>query len=674
MAIMTRLQTHRRAWFWIISFGLLLGVIVTLGTSRVQAQTESPLSFEIDIGFDGYVRSSTWAPVRIIAANTGPDVVGALRVRADYPGATYAQELSLPTQSQKSVTLFIPTHGSEIVVEFVSNGDVLHQSVHNLRNLSLSGYMVGVVSPQPDLLNFLAGLQTQQSREQVTVAHLDLDQLPGQAEGLSALEALVINGVDTSNLTVEQQLALRNWVQRGGHLIVGGGPDSVLTAAGLQDLLPVRQLRVESLSELRGLARFGDEAIPDQGPYVVGVPAAVLGTTVVQEDGLPLLVQQVLGAGKVSYFGLDLSLAPMNGWAGNDAFWESLLAPLVSAPPFYARYNATQRINDTLANIDVAGLPSPFFFLTYLCSYLLFLVPINYLVLRRLGRMEWAWITIPALIFLFSLVGYIAGFRSRGGSVILRQISVIQQHSGAGQAVVDSFVGVYSPTRDQYTIRFAEPVLAQPTQGSSGFSGVRDSASAPTTVIYGPRTEFQNLWTDVGSMSMLVAHTQAPPQDVAIDLRVEQAGNQRFVRGQITNQTGAPLTEAMILVGDYGLRLDELPVGTTEVAELLTSLNTQSYSDQSLWGEYYYQLDDPQVISHDQLVRSIFWPENTTGPNLSILQLSQIDSLAVIARQEGTPAEAEIEVLTRRIRPDGFSLLIVRTPLKVFELEQGRRP
>ena len=73
--------------------------------------------------------------------------------------------------------------------------------------------------------------------------------------------------------------------------------------------------------------------------------------------------------------------------------------------------------------------------------------PVNYLVLRRLDRRELGWLTIPALTLLFAAGIYGAGAATKGGSVVVNTVSVVLIAPGARAAEVQSFYGVFTPTR-----------------------------------------------------------------------------------------------------------------------------------------------------------------------------------------------------------------------------------
>ena len=54
----------------------------------------------------------------------------------------------------------------------------------------------------------------------------------------------------------------------------------------------------------------------------------------------------------------------------------------------------------------------------------------NYLVLRWLDRREWAWVTIPTLIAVFTVGAFGFGNALRGSDVILHEIAIVRGAPG----------------------------------------------------------------------------------------------------------------------------------------------------------------------------------------------------------------------------------------------------
>lgn len=603
-------------------------VLVLLPAAAAQAQ--SPLNISVTAGFDGYAKQNVWMPITVHAENNGSPLAGEIRARANYPGESYAASLNLPAQSQKTVTILVPYRGDYTVQFVTDDGQTQFKKVVNPRALAPYDYFVGVVADNRDVLNFLAGLQTPATGGPVSVAHLRITDLPAQVGGLAAFDVLIFNGVDTGALSAGQLAALSDWVVGGGKLVVGGGPNAGLTVNGLQSLLPASNFVLKTVPALDNLQNLGGRPISNEGPFSAAVPQSVGGTIDLYEQDMPFLVRQSLGEGQVIYFALDFSLAPMDGWAGNENFWRHILAPLASHPPFYVGYEAPRAINDYLAAINGSGLPSPVFFTGFLCLYFLFLVPLNYWALKRLKRREWAWLTIPALIVLFTLAGYVGGFRSRGKNSILRQLSVVWQQSGASVAQETAYLGLYAPVRDHFDIVFDDVALVQPSEGGNGYRGVKANVSAPTTIFYGARTELRNLWTDIGSMSTIVALRRTTVQPIDLQLTLGGTSSSPSLSGTIVNHTPHTFTATVLFVGSNGVKLGLLPPGETRVDQSLQRLDTQPYNGTDLWGTPYSRLNSPLQQTRDQVVRGLFWNNQFAAPYPQAVQPAQVQPNDVI--------------------------------------------
>jgi len=89
-------------------------------------------------------------------------------------------------------------------------------------------------------------------------------------------------------------------------------------------------------------------------------------------------------------------------------------------------------------------------FLELLCwviGYLILAGVVNFLILRRIGHAEWAWITIPALAVLFSLLLYAVGARNHPSNFGVDEMTVYRMDSLSPLALSTSRVRVSAPVR-----------------------------------------------------------------------------------------------------------------------------------------------------------------------------------------------------------------------------------
>ena len=105
-----------------------------------------------------------------------------------------------------------------------------------------------------------------------------------------------------------------------------------------------------------------------------------------------------------------------------------------------------------VSTIPDLQLPSVLGIAFFLISYIVAIGPLNYFVVKRMKRREMAWVTIPAVIVLFSVISYVAGLRIRGGDPLVNQMSLAVGQVDSETMRVQSLLGVYSPDRRTYNV------------------------------------------------------------------------------------------------------------------------------------------------------------------------------------------------------------------------------
>ena len=130
-------------------------------------------------------------------------------------------------------------------------------------------------------------------------------------------------------------------------------------------------------------------------------------------------------------------------------------------------------------------IPPRRFVLQSLAVYMLVLVPLNYLLFRLLGRLEWAWIAVP----LIGLVG--AGWIARGAQLDVgfarsrTEIALVELHGGYPRGHVTRFTSLYNSLSRQYDLAFDSPDAVAAPLGILGQAPLADDQRQPATLRYG---------------------------------------------------------------------------------------------------------------------------------------------------------------------------------------------
>lgn len=571
---------------------LLFILLAAAGPLRAQAQADIRLTARV--GLNGYCKEDAWIPVRVLVENTGADVNG--RVQISYrnsEGGTsiHGQDVSLPTTSRKEFFLYFHPHGfiRSLTVSLVADGKKLAGDDLNLSCLDRDSLLFGVLADDPSTYDGLANIQPLGGF--VRVAPLQLADLPDRVQGWEALDALIVSGVDTGPLSEDQRTALKMWVANGGRLMVVGGPGWEAASAGLKDLLPLALNSVQTVESLSALPAYFRDDSPLAEPAILAVGQVDKDAhTLVEQDGIPLIVEKEMGFGRVVFLSADPSLKPLSEWDAMTDVYASLLgvrpARLNWVDGSWDSYNA----NSAVSSVGNSGVPASAYVCGWLVLYVLAVGPINFLLIRRTKRRELAWITIPAVVIVFSAVAYFYGFLYRGQKPILNRIAVVQAWDNSEAAAVRALVGVYSPSRARYLLESSDGFMLYPYEsGSGGLQGGNDWL----TLAEGAGMVMPDVRVEIGGLKTLAAQGNIPALQFDHDLTVTVSGQPPVLKGAVTNASGFTLKDAILFTSGDMENLGDLSPGETN--SITVSLTT--YPD----GPKFYALDSWNLLSPNNL-------------------------------------------------------------------------
>jgi hypothetical protein len=288
---------------------------------------------------------------------------------------------------------------------------------------------------------------------------------PGDAPqswlGYTCLDLVFVSHIDLRRMLADEPArfrALGDWVMAGGTLCVYGVGESFERLADLETVCDVPPLDHQDGAAYRGWTA------PDK--QLVGTPVAAFDAleamrqarsgvvpmtdssgNVVRENGLaphgapvsvaeefqPPFVFRSWGVGTLVAFG------PQDTFPGTDRQWELLLNSLGTERwMWYQRHGVSlRRENDDFWNFLVPGVgKAPVgAFRILITLFIVGIGPVNYLLLRRWGRLNWLLATVPlgALVVTSGLLGYAMVSDGLGARVRIRSFTHIDQR--AGQAI-----------------------------------------------------------------------------------------------------------------------------------------------------------------------------------------------------------------------------------------------
>ena len=604
------LSRNLRGWIGgvlavVVAFGLATPRLATAQPSRQEiAALEAAFGLRVTAVplADGLSRDGRWTSVRVMVENRGPAVDGDLSwTEPTIDGERrFTRELSIPERGRKVVDLpvltgpnpqarglwfegggrqaatvlqFVPIGDDDVVIGFIGRDP-----------LGLPAAVTEAWSGAVPRRAYPAPTYDDPSTRLVRTGLMPEATLPSFAAGYDALDWVVWPSADPSRLSAEQLRALLDWVADGGHLLVSVTESwRAVGSSPLGEALPVTLQGIAEV-ELAPLAAALAEPSPGR-PGAAPAARGVLRTDRValgrawSNEGQPLWAIGAFGLGSIHVLLADPAVQPLAD-IDRRTMWRRLLhlparhSSSADLGPLAAQWTALQRmlhlvpdsrdesmvddyqtpkahaespIRDWLSDIpNLAPLP-----IEWLAAfgglYLLWIGPIDYFVLRAIGRQTWTWITFPVVIVIFSTLALVGAAQQKGSQAMLLRIERVDVLPDAGRLRGDTWFGLFSTRRATLTVGSARGGgLVQPLE-EAGFMNAPHfhTDGGPVVLSYGAET-----WSIGYSRSRWMT-----PFDGRIDVEWQEDG-----RPIVTNELGFELSDA-VLVSPGGARFGIGPMG-----------------------------------------------------------------------------------------------------------------
>lgn len=533
-------------WWGILSFLVLFAV-------SVQAQPAPVVTLTIQAGYEGYFRPFLPFPVYIRATNNGNALNGALVVRPQSNGRlisnAFSVPIDLPQGADKTVFMSVNARNFEasLTIELLDSDGV---------RIAQASTPILPIQPRETLYATLTGEGTPTLvfgeagavGERTLTAHWKPNTFPDNPLHLTALTALWVGNLPADALTPAQQEAIRLYALSGGHVVLWGGANS----DGTQQITNTWQsvstfsAQTRSIDSLTPLAEFAYTPDTLDGLTRISelnVQGDVLAHT---EDGLPLLVRHSIGGGTIDNLTIDPTTEPFKSWQNAPRFWQTLIGSVPLKNSWSYGISDASSASEAIAILPNDNLYPPVnTIVAFIGAYVFFVGILNYWVLSYFKRQEWAWISIPMFIVGFSVIAYWLGSSLRESSVILSQVRVVQLWQNTDTALEQGLVGVLSPRREEYTLRFdsAQGITLLPSVGQT-----LNAVQSPVTIAQTTRIQAESLPVDGGIFANFSTWRTVTAPSLRGEMRViQQSDGTKTLIGSLINDTPSPLSNVVIL-------------------------------------------------------------------------------------------------------------------------------
>lgn len=619
--------------------GFVLAALVILGIGATPVAAVDGLTMEAAVLLDGHARTGSWVAIDIRLRNDGPAIVGELRLAGGTQGRTrFSTPVDLPTQSDQLYRMYVqpPTFGRELAIDLVEGPTTIASTKATFTLHDPQQLVVGVVAERPgEIIGGLDLLPNQNAVAPLTVA-LDTGDLPERVEAWGTLDRLIWQDIDSSRLSPAQLEALRGWIAGGGRLVIAGGTTGPSGLSAFpDDILPYRPVATTdidpaSLTGLLGEIPPGATTLPAlTGELTAGRALAAAGDRTVAAE-------RTYGSGSVTILGFD----PTVGWMGDtdagEQLWRRLLPARTVGGPVVTD---DSQIVSAVSQLPALALPPIGGLVVLLGAYILLIGPINYLVLNRLDRREWAWVTMPVLIAAFAAGAYGFGSFLRGSDLIINEVAIVRGAPGATDGVAQVYLGVFSPSRGTYQLRVPGGALLSSPISGDFFGG--DGRTATLDVLQGDPARVRDLGVGFGSLRTVRAETPVDVPLIETDIRLEDG---RLV-GTVRNASTETLLKPAVVLGGTVATLPDLAPGAS--ATLDTRLESGQFGQQlsdRIVGPIFF--GDPSQLGEDAArlyARHTIIDQLTYDPNFGFTGQLPTDGPVVLAWADHHLLAVEIE-------------------------------
>lgn len=581
---------------------LLLG----LTAPCLSAQEVPEAQIDVQAGWGGHLRLQRWAPIYVTASSRRTRNVV---LSVEWPGGgdflMHTVQYSALDRNPRTFPLLLPVRGWQLEqASFrlldadsgktlaVFPSDATNSAYYGPFGQPIQGPLIGFSGARGGQLNF------SDFGWDVTTGFLEPRLLPENAVGYDALNVLILNepnlvrnNFGPTALTEAQQQAIVDWVRAGGNLILWPGDAGFPEHGPLVDILPARvgnRVNIQLSAKIIDTWKL-DSSRKKLAPYRLQPKGTV--------DNIPLFDEPLatgfsgrVGLGRIAVFPIDLEEIRWIDSQPKKKLWKSILVEMFAFPPDQPdatpnsggnnyqpvqtfssiaqqddtrQSNTSMRVADFLGTVKGAESIGFSYVAIVLIGLMLVVGPVDWIVLKKLGRQPWTWATTTGWIALITLSAIFAGHIFKSGDLTYRTLQTINQVEDSTVATTN-YVALYSPRTKPYSINASD--------GWWQSAGVNDNSAGGYKInLEFHQTEDGNLpepmMVNVWSLRFLRGDTVAlGPPLIKADLHFSGADAGITCLGTIQNLSDSPLKNLHFATGKWTGELSILPANTSNNA------------------------------------------------------------------------------------------------------------
>ncbi len=574
-----------------------------------------------ELGIAGHFKLGSWTEVRLSVRseefiNSVPEVS---IIALDSDGVP--TEIIAPKSNQAGDLFFyrvpakIGRRDSNLKIKFITNEDGIEKT--SIREVPVSQLAKPVpasnrlflqIGPDIGLGEALNRYASDLSDSTTFTTLPGSHQIPDKWYLLEGIDHIIWCANDqalVSQMQPQQIAAVDKWLKLGGKMTLSVGDqanDLISEGKPLAPFCPgtfgeVQQLR--STTELEALINtVAHVDRPVDKPLPVAAMQNTSGIVVIQEgsrqSAVPLWVRSANGFGTVEFFAFDLAAEPIADWPGREPLLKLLLDGIsdrldesntsMQSGSSVAHFGYTDIAGQLRMALDqFPGVRSVSFFLIgfIIIAYLALIGPGDYFFLRKVGlRMEWTWVTFPAVILLASVGIWSLATWWKGTSLKMNHVEVVDIDLESQLVRSTTWFHLFSPESKRYEVAL-QPVSVPSTDwsqlvswqglagsGLGGMSARQSISTVPTPYDIDfqqtsdtTEVSLQKLPIQIWSSKTMMGRGWGTLDETDYEPLNERES--QLIEGLLTNPTNMELTDCYVFHGRWAYFVNKLPAGGT---------------------------------------------------------------------------------------------------------------
>jgi len=603
-------------------------LIVSVLWHGAYASDEDPFNVDFVCGWRGYYRPMEWTPVELqvgagseltepfagsITVSTQQDGLNTMNIMHEFV-LTPEVRLHLPLVTKMAFAVSecdIRINNERGRTQWQHDFDLYdlaqkHQFMTAVRDNDLLIGLVGRIGFGLLRLPSQSICQSGDNRGKVYVGDKVPGMVPWDWTGFVPLDMLILYDPDWGLFKPQQLKAIVEWISNGGKLLLVLGNHPLTAANPVASLLPCSPRDRKDITippeilEKWGLKNSEAERVTAWS--LTPKPDARFLEAQTNHAGDCLFATGYVGFGRVGVLPYDPALMTDRQKVNSSLFWTFHIGAILKDGDTSSKTNRTRGsvsggsgrhivfvedaddVSDDqnrryryevgrahAANNAVMEFlyqeikPLSIWWVIFLLTGLAFLLgPVDYKLLKRLGRLPMTWLTCTFWIVLFTIGAYFGVQYLRGGQLEMRIVSILDGIENSHHVWSTSYCGLFAPKSDDYRLKDLQKNQwwsgIAPTGQSIGMQGREGIGKRIYCLQHDGGNLPYSLPVNIWDVQCLLSESML--HGLPFDARVERRGEEVIV--DITNTSKSRIQSGYVLIDNtHGIRFGPVQAGGT---------------------------------------------------------------------------------------------------------------